>query len=153
MQFNSIIPSTICATKMSGMPITNFICLVLCRNAYIPANVPILPKRILITKMVFSGILLLCFLAFALSIPMTANPITFITMTNNKISICITSMKLLHSKAAHNVYLVTLTGFFLFYHNKTSCTLSIRTAYSLLIFLPIRQIIFSFSFCFSFSLN
>lgn len=71
----------ICTARISGIPTTKYQCLVLCRNAYIPAQLPALPPKILQTNSVLSEIRQAFLFARDLSIPISANPRIFITTT------------------------------------------------------------------------
>lgn len=61
------------AAKMAGMPYTNELCFVLCRQARMPSHVPTLPPAALSRNSRFSGMRLLCLAASFLSCPISRN--------------------------------------------------------------------------------
>lgn len=63
-----------CNTRIKGIPITKYQCFVLCRKAYIPVQVPMLPPRILHINRLFSGIRHWFLIAFFLSAPINRKP-------------------------------------------------------------------------------
>ena len=65
---------------MTGIPILNVMCLVLCLKVYIPMSVPILPPIIENAKRVASGMRKAFLRALRLSFPIKANPIIFTAM-------------------------------------------------------------------------
>ena len=70
--------STAWQKKMNGIPTTKYQCLVLCRNRYIPAQVPMLPPSRLQPKSIFSGTRHICFIARLLSVHIRYTPNRFI---------------------------------------------------------------------------
>ena len=61
----------------SGIPITKYQCLVLWRNTYIPAHVPILPPKMLTKNNILSEIRHRCIFALLLSSPIIRKPTRF----------------------------------------------------------------------------
>ena len=66
-----------CTKIITGMPILNFRCFVLCLNVYMPMNIPILPPIKENAKRVASGMRKAFLRALRLSFPIKANPIIF----------------------------------------------------------------------------
>lgn len=69
-----------CTKIITGMPILNFRCFVLCLNVYMPMNIPILPPIKENAKRVASGMRKAFLRALRLSFPIKANPIMFTVM-------------------------------------------------------------------------
>lgn len=76
-------PKMICNTKITGIPRTKYQCLVLCRNTYIPSQLPRLPPRRAAKNNLFSEIRHLWFTALFLSMPIRANPRRFIIISQH----------------------------------------------------------------------